>query len=167
MGFDATLLTTDLELDDGALHRLGLVSAGSQVEFAQVVDGTPGVDAAVLRTGRATVVLTRSVDVAAAFETERITFDGTWHVVSTVSSAGFDDYRVFRGGRLVRHLIVSDDEVADRGEPVIDESAFVFSGAEPALDGELAIQFLPAAAGVLAPEQNLLDLSASAHHVTS
>lgn len=97
--------------------------------------------------------------VAEFFEADSIALPGTWHVESTVSSAGFVDYRVFVDGTLVRHLM-SDDEELNEGEPVVDEYGFVFMDgdqAEPLAEanGELIIQELPTAVGAVSRDQDV------------
>ena len=97
--------------------------------------------------------------VAEFFEADSITLPGTWHVASTVSSVGFVDYRVFIDGTLVWHLMSGDEEL-DEGEPVVDESGFVFANddqEEPSaeVDGDLIVQELPRAVGAVCGDEDV------------
>lgn len=105
---------------------------------------------------------------AEGFETDKLDLPGRWITGMTVSGTGYFDLRVFDDGVLVRRVGINDDEgLVVAGEPVFDESKFIwpateedrkYSDFELTCDGDFLISYLPEAVGLAEPGQDVWSL---------
>lgn len=158
MGLNTALLVADTELSDDTLSELGVQPTGGTLQAEDILLRSEHPSACVVRGSGRTVIVDGSdalAEVVDAVDSEPagvLSLAGTVHVACVVDTVGFADYRIFREGRLIRRLTSEEGEVtADEGEPVGDESAFVFvadDGESTEVDGEMLIQSLPHVAGL-------------------
>ena len=162
MGLTTSLILTSESVADEQLQAWGLAPTQTNGDLWTAFCDPMNQFVAVARPRDWTILLDPEMLIAEHFETDSITLPGIWHVVSTVSSTGFVDYRVFVDGTLVRHMLAGDEEL-DEGAPVVDESPFTFrenDGAdEPVeVDGDLIIQELPRVVGAIGADDDIFDV---------
>lgn len=159
MGLTASLILTTEQISPQQIEIWGLAPTQDNGDLWTAFHDPAQQFFTLAQAGEWSLLWDPQMVVAEFFEADSIALPGTWHVASTVSSAGFVDYRVFVDGTLVRHLMSGDDEL-DEGEPVVDESGFVFADddqAEPSaeVDGDLIIQELPRAVGAVSGDEDV------------
>ncbi|WP_347030609.1 hypothetical protein [Brevibacterium paucivorans] len=159
MGLTASIILTTEQVSPQQLESWGLVPTQDNGDLWSAFHDPAQQFFTLAQLGEWSLLWDPQMVVAEFFEADSIALPGTWHVASTVSSAGFVDYRVFVDGTLVRHLMSGDEEL-DEGEPVVDESGFVFMDGDQAeplaeVDGDLIIQKLPSAVGAVSRDEDV------------
>lgn len=166
MGLNTMAIVADTVLADEHLAVLGIAPVGSALAAEEALLRSEPEHVCVVRGECYTAVAGYADALAEAIETERIGLPGTVIAASSVSSVGFADFRVFVDGRLRRHLCTGDEESdSNWGEPLAEESLFVFEGRdeelEAEIDGDILIDRVLTIAGV-DNEASLLDANGDA-----
>lgn len=156
-----TLAVVDRILTEAELAELGLAAEPGSTSVEHVVLGLTE-HLCVVHLPDHTVIADGGDHLAQLFDVERLDQPGSWHVALSDDTAELAEYRVFRSGELVRHLIGQRGRLGSSGEPVADEASFLIGGE---LDGDLLIQHLPATAGATAGGRDfdVLALTGQAH----
>lgn len=160
MGLNTMAIVADSVLSDEQLAELGIAPAGAAMTAEDALLRSQPEHVCVVRAATYTAVAGYADALAAAVESDRLALPGTVVAVSSVSSVDFVDFRVFVDGGLRRHLCTGDDGSANVGQPLPEESRFVFEAQDEELevevDGDILIDQVLAIAGVDS-ESSLLD----------
>lgn len=166
MGWNSTVAVAAHDVTDAELAALGIVPAGGRIPFGAGMDADALDVVAVQRFGGYTVIAETDFNLVGCLdEPEALT--GTWFIGTAADRSGVHLYGVVREGETVRTLRHMSEEVVEIGDPVGDESAFVYD--VPAETDWSGLMWLPLRASGFAaahPEVDLFQLEADAYTVT-
>lgn len=180
MSVTAAMIVTNAHVTSSQLARWGVKSTKQTGDLwtaffdptdrsfvVAQAEAVPGARGPFTEGEQLTLLWDTDMQVSPEFEVDSLDDAGTWVVLSVVGTTNFVDLRVFRDGSLVRHLQAGEDGVVDKGEPVFDETPYVYpvdegedsegAGADKTefeVEGDQLLENLPRLTGFVAQSAN-------------